>query len=318
MPSSRRTFLHAAGLGVAAFGIPVAAPAQTPPPAIKVAGLAIDLYAEGYYAQELGLFKKAGLTVDLQTFSNGGTATQAVTAGACDLGVANTVSVANATLRGLSLEIIAGGGLYSSNAAATALCVAAASPLRTAKDLEGKTIALAALGDQAQAGIEAWLEKGGADSTKVKFVEVFFFEMGAALQQGRVDAAMIPEPALTIATNPGPARIFAKPFDAIAPQFLIGVWFSTTDWIKKNPDLAKRFAAAIYETARWANVHHDESAAIVARVSKIDPATVRKMTRAVYAETLTPQMIQPALDAAYKYKLTTKPVKADDLIAKLG
>ena len=315
--TARRTFLRGAGLGLAAFGVPLGARAQSLP-TVKVAGLAIDLYAQGYYAQDQGMFKKAGISVDLQTFTNGGTATQAVTAGACDVGVANAVSVANATLRGLALSIIAGGGLYSSNAAATALCVAAGSPLRTAKDLEGKTIALAALGDQAQAGIEAWLEKGGADAAKVKFVEVFFAEMGAALQQGRVDAAMIPEPALTIATNPGPARIFAKPFDAIAPLFLIGVWFAPTDWIKKNPDLAKRFAGAIYESARWANAHHDESAAIVASVSKIDPVTVRRMTRAVYAETLTPQMLQPAFDAAYKYKLMTKAIKADDLIAKLG
>lgn len=318
MTTSRRTFLHSAGLGVAALGLPVAAPAQSLP-TVKVAGLSIDLYAEGYYAQELGLFKKAGLNVDLQTFTNGGTATQAVTAGACDLGVANTVSVANVTLRGLPLSIVAGGGLYSSSAASTALCVAAASPLHTAKDVEGKTIALAALGDQAQAGIEAWLEKGGADSAKVKFVEVFFAEMGAALQQGRVDVAMIPEPALTIATTTGgPARLFAKPFDAIAPLFLIGVWFGRSEWIKKNPDLAKRFASAIYESAKWANVHHEESATILAGVSKIDPSTVRRMTRAVYAETLTPQMLQPPLDTAYKYKLMTKPVKADDLIAKLG
>lgn len=288
-------------------------------PTVKVAGLAIDLYAEGYYAAQLGLFKKAGLGVDVQTFSNGGTATQAVTAGACDLGVANAVSVANATLRGFALEIIAGGGLYSTNAASTALCVAAGAPLRTAKDLEGRTIALAALGDQAQAGIEAWLDKGGADAAKVKFVEVFFFEMAAALAQGRVDAAMIPEPALTVATSPGgPARIFAKPFDAIAPLFLIGVWFAPSEWIRRNTEAARRFASAIYETARWANAHHDESATIIAGVSKIDPATVRRMTRAVYAESVTPALLQPAFDAAYKYKLMTKPVKADDLIAKLG
>src|SRR6202012_1806556 len=99
--------------------------------------------------------------------------------------------------------------------------VAAAPPVRTAKALEGKTIALAALGDQAQAGIEAWLEQGGADAAKGKFVEGFFFERAAPLGRGRVDAAMIPEPALTIATaSGGPARIFAKPFDAIAPLFL--------------------------------------------------------------------------------------------------
>lgn len=281
-----------------------------------MAALPIDLYGEAYYAQELGAFAKAGLTVDLQTFTNGGTATQAVVAGACDVGVANAVAVANATLRGIPLVLIAGGGLYSSNAAATALCVAAGSPLRVARDLEGKTIALAALGDQAQVGIEAWLEKGGADPRKIKFVEIFFGEMAAALAQGRVDAAMIPEPALSVATKGGPARIFAKPFDAIAPLFLIGVYFSTADWIKRNADAAKRFAGVIYDTARWANGHHDESAAMLAKVSKLDPATVRNMTRAVFAETLTPQLLQPAFDAALKYNILSRAVRAEDLIAK--
>jgi NitT/TauT family transport system substrate-binding protein len=306
----RRAFAQA----LAALALPLPARAQSS--AVRVAEIAIDLYAEAYYAQDLGTFKKAGLAVDIGTFANGGTASTAVAGGAADVGVSNPVAIANAYTHGVPLTVLAGAGLYSSDAAPTALCVAKTSPLRTAKDVEGKTIALSALGDQAQIGVEEWLQKNGADPAKVKFVEVPFPEMGNALQQGRIDVAMIPEPALTIAQKTT-ARLFAKPFDAIAPRFLIGVWFTTTAWAQKNPDLAKRFVGAIYEAGRWANAHHDESAAILARYSKIDPATLHEMTRAVYATSLTPQMIQPPLDAAAKYGLISRPVTASELIAKL-
>lgn len=308
----RRTFAQGLGLSM----LPVRALAQTAAPAIRVAEIAIDLYAEAYYAQELGLFQKAGIAVEISTFANGGTASTAVAGGAADVGVSNPVAIASAVTHGVPLTVLAGAGLYSTNAASTALCVAKTSPLRTAKDVEGKTIALSALGDQAQIGVEDWLQQNGADPAKVKFVEVPFPEMGNALQQGRIDVAMIPEPALTIAEKTT-SRLFAKPFDAIAPQFLIGVWFTTAAWAQKNPDLAKRFVGAIYEAGRWANGHHDGSAAILAKYSKIDPATLREMTRALYATSLTPQMIQPPLDAAAKYGLLSRPVSAGELIAKL-
>jgi NitT/TauT family transport system substrate-binding protein len=300
--------------GLACAAIPLRAPAQ--PASVRIAEIAIDLYAEAYYAQDLGFFKTAGLNVEIATFSNGGTASTAVAGGAADVGVSNPVAIANAFTHGVPLTILAGAGLYSTNAASTALCVSKTSPLRTAKDAEGKTIALSALHDQAQIGVQEWLEKNGADPDEVKFVEVPFPEMGSALQQGRVDIAMIPEPALTIALETN-SRLFAKPFDAIAPQFLIGVWFTTAGWLQKNGDSAKRFVGAIYQAGRWANAHHDESAAILARYSKIDPTTLHKMTRAVYATSLTPQMIQPPLDAAARYGLVSRRVGAGELITRL-
>lgn len=171
----------AGGLGL--FALPIRVDAQSSQ-AIRIAEIAIDLYAEAYYAQDLGLFKKAGLTVEITTFANGGTASTAVAAGAADVGVSNPVAIANAFTHGVPLTILAGAGLYSTNAASTALCVAKNSPLRTAKDAEGKTIALSALGDQAQIGVQEWLQKNGADPAKVKFVEVPFRRWATRCNKG--------------------------------------------------------------------------------------------------------------------------------------
>jgi NitT/TauT family transport system substrate-binding protein len=310
----RRTFAGgAAGLVAASLARPLRAqPAALP---VRVAEVGIDLYAEAYYAQDQGFFKNAGLNAEIATFSNGAAAQTAVAAGAADVGVSNPVAIAAAVTHGVPFTVIAGAGLYSTKAPSTALCVAKSSPLKTAKDLEGKVVALSALHDQAQIGIQAWLEKNGADPQKVSFVEVPFPTMGVALEQGRIDVAMIPEPSLTVAIN-GPARLFAKPFDAIAPQFYIGTWVAESGWAKKNPETVKRFASAIYATARWANAHHDESAVILAKYSKLEPATIRAMTRAVFPESLSAAMIQPPLDAAAKYGLLTRAVSAGELTAR--
>lgn len=287
-------------------------------PVVRIASNPIDLYAQPYYAQELGLFKQHGLNVEITTLANGGAVATAVAGGAVDMGVANAVAAANASLRGVPFGIVAGAGMYSTKSPSTAICIPSASPLKNAKDLEGKTIALASIGDLAQVGVELWLQTHGADPSTIKWTEIYHAEMGAALQSGRFDAAMIPEPSLSGALKTGSVKIFFKPFDAIASEFFIGVHVATRDWITKNTDVAKRAVAALNDAGRWANAHHEESAAILAKVGKLDPTMVRGMNRALFTDTLAPTLLQPALDAATKFNLLSRPIRAEDLIIKLS
>ena len=285
--------------------------------AIRLAVFPTDSYGEAYYAQDMGFFKEHGIDVEFTVNNAGAVALAAVAGSAVDIGVANPVTVAQAYAKGVPVAIIAGGGMYTSASPATLLVVPKNSSLRSAKDLEGKTIGLPGLGDQLQAAMSLWLQKNGADPAKVKYVEVNPPPiMQAALAQGRVDAATPPEPTLTLALA-NDARIFGDPFAAVAPRFFIGIYIARSDWIKANPDLAKRFVAAIYEAARWANTHHDESAAILAKYSKGDAAVLRTMRRATYAESDDARMIQPPIDAAFKTGLMTTAVNANDLLAKL-
>src|ERR1700727_1933143 len=79
--------------------------------AIRVLALPIDLYAQAYYAQDLGLFKSAGLDVEITTLANGGVTATALAGGSGDVGVSNTVQIATAIARGLPLTVVAGAGL---------------------------------------------------------------------------------------------------------------------------------------------------------------------------------------------------------------
>jgi NitT/TauT family transport system substrate-binding protein len=309
MPFLRRLLLLAV-VGMVSAALPAQAEDTG---TIHVLAVPIDLYAQAYYAQDLGLFKAAGLDVEITTLANGGVTATALAGGSGDIGVSNTVQIATAIAKGLPLTVIAGAGMYTTKAPSTAICVTKASPLRTARDLEGKTLAVAALNDQSTVALKKWMTDNGADYKKVRMIELGYPEMIAALPAGRIDAAMLAEPWQTTARN-GDDRLYAKPFDSIAPEFNIGVWATTRGWAQAHPDAVKRFAGAIYAAAKWANAHHDESALILAKYAKADPKVIGGMIRVVHSTGLEAAHIQPALDAAYQFQQLDKKMNASDLI----
>lgn len=310
---SRSRFLTALPALYAATALP--ARAQSATASVRVGATANDTYAEAYYAQDMGFFTKAGLAVEITTFTNGAAVSAAIAAGALDVGISNPVQLGNAVGRGIPFVYIAGGGLYSTTAPTTVLCVAKDSPIRNPKDFVNQTIAVSALKDVTDLGRSAYLEKNGVDPTSVKTIELPFAEMGPALARGTIAGAVISEPSLTAGVSSDQTRVFAKCFDAIAPRFLISGWFTTKDWYAKNAAVAKRYVAAMYETAAWANVNHEQSGQILAKYSKINAETARAMTRSTYAVTLNPQLIDPMLVLAMKAKITDRLVTATEMIA---
>ena len=296
--------------------MPRRARAQTRGP-VRLATDPYDSFSEAYYAQDQGFFTKAGLDIDVLTFVNGAAISDAVAGGGADVGISNPVSLANAIAHGVPFTLIAGGGMYSSTAPTTVLAVAKNSPLRAIADLDGKTIATSGIKNTDEAAMHGWLAAHRAESVRLRFVEMPFSVMGAALVRGSVDAAVLAEPSLQDALDRDQIRIFGTPFDAIAPQFLIGAWFSTTAFVRANAPFVRDFVAAIYAAGRWANANHAASADILAKYSKLTPETTRRMARVVYADAVRPGLIQPLLDLAVRYGVVDRAVAASEMIAKL-
>ena len=105
--------------------------------------------------------------------------------------------------------------------------------------------------------------------------------MPDALTSGRVQAIFVAEPALSRAKRAG-ARVLASAFDAIAPQFLIGVCVSDRTWAAKNVDALQRFAAAMRRASIWANAHHDQTAVIASQFFNESVAQIHDQTRATF------------------------------------
>src|SRR5581483_6852053 len=104
-------------------------------------------------------------------------------------------------------------------------------------------------------------------------------DVPAALADGRIAAAEIGDPALTILRLRGAVKVLAEPFSAFGvDRFLLGGYVASKPWAQAHPDVVRRFVAAMRETARWANAHRAETAANLAARLKLPPDVVGAMS----------------------------------------
>ncbi len=271
-----------------------------------------DSGGEVYYAQDRGTFRKYGLDVEIISLTSGAAVAAAMSSGTYDVGQSNVATVGAAHEAGLPFVLVAPASLYNYRAATTALVVAKDSPIHTAGDLAGKSVANVALQDIGSVGLQRWLIQNAVDPATVRIVELPQSATEEALIRGTTAAALMIEPFLSRGLANGTTRLMAHVYTAIAPTFMIAAYFARADWVQNHRNAARGFADAMRETARWANAHHAESAQILAKYTKI--AVAPNQTRVMYAETLEPKLIQPLLDAAYKSKLLKEPLSASTLL----
>jgi NitT/TauT family transport system substrate-binding protein len=293
----RSAALRALGAAAAAPLVPSAAWADDIP--LHVATINIDSGAQPYYAEDGGFFKTAGLRVDFQQFNNGQAIAAAVAGGALDIATSNLVAMSQAHARAVPFVIVAPGALYLATDPTTVFMVAKASAIAGPHDLAGKTVACNGVNGIPEYCTRAWVDKSGADSSGMKFVEMNYVQMQDALASGHIDGACVTEPFISQAKTT--ARSIGTPFDACAPRFLLSVFVAMRDWAQANRDTVRRFQTAMAQTAAWANHNQDKTAPILMKYTKLPDATVHSIRRAVFAEKWDPAEAQPMLDLTAKY-----------------
>ena len=171
----------------------VTAPSRAQTPATLRIGVSpIEPAAEVYYAKDMGFFAKAGLDADFQSMQGTSLIIAAIVGNSLDIGFSTLDTLAAQHVKGIPLVIIAPTHDYVSPATtrAQALVVPPNSTIQQAKDLNGKTIAVSTLHSLADLGVRVWIDQNGGDSTTVKFIEVPFPAIPAAVDAGRVDAGV--------------------------------------------------------------------------------------------------------------------------------
>jgi NitT/TauT family transport system substrate-binding protein len=310
--SAARTIIGALAAPLAA-GFPAIVRAQDKPE-IRIGTIPTEIAAAVYYARELGYFEKAGYTVTITPISNGAAVSSAILAGAIDVGFSNPVSLNIAHDHGLPLTILAGAGLHDAKAPTNGIMtVTTTSPLHTAKDFAGKTIAVSGLANITYLSARSWIDKNGGDSKAAKYIEIPLPQMAPDVLSGHVDAATM-DAAGKEATANAQFRALGSTFDAIAPRFLASLWFSTTDFVKNKPAAAKAFATVVRQASVWANANPHDAIAIYAKNSKYAAADLEHALRPIFATSVTPDLVQPSIDASAKYGMIKAAFPAKDFI----
>ena len=311
---------RSAALSLIAGGVLAAAQpalAQTAPPTlptVRMGAQAIDATGEAFYGADAGIWQANGINPDVKILSNGATIVNAVISGDLDVGEANTMTIAAAIARSIPLQVLAPAVLYSKRDANANLVVAKNAPYKTPKDLIGATFGVGSIGDFNHISLLAWLDANGVSPKSVKFIELPFGAVGEALQAGRVQASFITEPIKSTAVAAGQIRDFGDTYLAVAPEIAVVVWFATKAWVKNNPETAKKVVNGIYATGKWANTHTAESAPMLAKASKMEPAQIASMKRLYFATQPDRKYLVPILDVAAKYGGLQRPVTYEEFL----
>lgn len=283
---------------------------------LRIGLIPFDAAAEPLYAKESGIFAKLGIEADLLQLPNGPAIASAVAGGAIEIGYSNGASLSVAHEKGLPFKIIFPANMYLADEPTIGLLsVRKSSAIRTAKDFNGKTIGVGGLQTIVPLCARLWIDQNGGDSSTVKFVETPFSEMFELVRSGRIDAAQMDRTADPNLGKPDdPLRVIAPTYSALSKYFASSLWFTSTDFIAKNPDKVLKFNAAMRETALWARTHHHESAVMLAKYVHQTAAQVESIPRVYYGTDLTPAMVQPVIDLAARYGMLKASFPATDMI----
>lgn len=285
------------------------APAQQLP-ALRVGVNLTTADADPWYAADNGIFRRLGLNVTIETLAGGAAIASAVASGDLDVGTSNMLSLGNAVAHGIPIKVMAPGYLYDSAVPLASVMVAPDSPIHTAKDLNGQTVCGVSVGGMDQLAIDAWIDKNGGDASTTKFVELSPASMIEAVASGRVAACTIGEPYKSDALATHRLRSIGATYDAVAPSFMMVAYFANDDWLARNADAARKFYQAMAEASTWAAAHPEDAAAIDRKYMKTTLERVHEKP----SPALSPELMQPILDGALKYKLISRPVSASEMI----
>jgi NitT/TauT family transport system substrate-binding protein len=313
----RSLSVAAASVALLAFAVgAVALPApaqQAPLVHVRFAGTPNDDMTTVVYAQQTGMFRKAGLDVEIEKTTSGSAVATGVAGGAYDVGKASISSIFDAHQRGVPFTVVAPAGIYTSKEPYGGMLVAKSATLHNGKDVEGKTFSVASLSSIGRVAMAAWTDTNGGDVNAVKFVELPFTAVGAAIEQQRIAGGEIGQPMQTENLATGRYQ-FLPAYSAIAPEFYVSVFFTTKTFSEKHPEAVAALAKVLYEAARFANAHPDASVKMMADYTGVPLATMQKIPRVLFATDLKLAEIQPAIDAAAKYGTLKHGFPARELI----
>ncbi|MGA9947350.1 MAG: ABC transporter substrate-binding protein, partial [Xanthobacteraceae bacterium] len=259
----RRSWICAfAALAAAALAGPIS-PARAADK-LSVAVIPIGDCAPIYLGISKGFFAKQNLELDLSTAGGGAAIIPGVLSGQMQIGFSNIPSMLIAQTKGLQFIGVAPGASSTGERGHdfSAIIAPGDSPINNAKDLEGKTVAVNNLNNIGDTSVRAGVRAAGGDPKKVKFIEVPFPDMPAAAAEHRIEAGWVVEPFLTIALQRG-AKVVDWNLIDVAPKMMIAVYFTSLQYAKANPDIVKRFKAAITESLAYADSHTDEVRQII-------------------------------------------------------
>ena len=231
-----------------------------------------------------GAFVRAGLTVTAQTLTAGSTAIPLLLQGTMQFATVDLATAITATQRGVGVTAVAPNNVGVPGPVGYAGVVAGSgSGITGVGDLEGRSVQVNQLNGTAAVLVKATMKKAGFDPGKVRFVEIPPTQALAALQAGRVDAAVLSEPNVTAALAAG-MKYIANPEKDTIPNLPAFVFLASKAYVAKNPAVVKAFTTAVLAANKQANADVALARKTAEQSTQVPAATLAKVTFPKFGE----------------------------------
>ena len=176
---------------------------------------------------------------------------QAFEAGAIDLASSSANGVIFGAAEGVMAKMIASISRESSRGFSTTFYVKENSPIKSVPDLKGRTVGINGFFTSGHLWLKAALEKNGLAETDVKITPIAFPAMQEALDAGKIDLGMFPQPFAALAERQMKVRkIFDAKYGVPFDEELI-VLMGKDEFLKKNAAAIRAFLADLKEATRF-------------------------------------------------------------------
>jgi NitT/TauT family transport system substrate-binding protein len=226
---------------------------------IVVGYLPTSLDSALFVANDLGMFKKEGLKVQLVPFRTGSELIDAANKNQIDVGYVGITPVTSSIDQNSSVKIVA-----AVNQEGSGIVVSNNSNIKNITDLKGKKILIPKKGSIQDVLLRYLLLKNNVNPESVNITEMEVPLMQNALLSGDVDGYIAWEPYVTQAKIEGSGRILMNSND-IWPDIPTCVVVATNKFMIQKPDQLKKFLKVHVEATDYVNTHEDETAAIVSK-----------------------------------------------------
>jgi NitT/TauT family transport system substrate-binding protein len=260
-----------------------------------------------------GIFKKHGLDLEILYTNGGGETMQAVISGSVDIGVAaGTGSALGAFAKGAPVRILLAG---ATGAGDLYWYVPAASPLKSFKDLAGKTVAYSTNGASTHITALALIKHFGVAAKPVA-TGASAVTLTQAMS-GQIDVGWASPPFGLEPLEEGKIRLIARGSDAPSTHNqTVRVHIVNAGALARRRAVMERFAAAYRETYEWL-YGNPEGPKVYADYGKVsERLAVRIRDEFMPKEALQPDRvlgIDAVMRDAVEFKFMTAPLTAEQL-----
>ena len=309
-----KTIAHAVVAMACVWGL--AAHAQTVK--LKVGATPIIDLAPFFAAVDQGYFKAEGVDIEIVTAPISNVLLTQLAAGQLDIAFSNIVTIAQAIENGIDFKVVLPGTLMKKGNDVNPCIVLNDSPIRTAKDLEGKRLASVGLNNIIWLYAREWMVRNGADVSKVRIIEVPFAQMQDALLTGQAESVCPTEPFFTRAMESGKVRVLAFIYHEVTDNLESVMWVARGAWLKESANAAalERFARAYRRGVAFMekNKKGPEGVRIISGYTKMDPAIVAKIQTPVFPMQVNARTVEEMSLLMVKHGLLKKPADVNGFL----